>query len=80
MIQTLLLGIVLMMSPPTKYQYITVTFQVPVGTNPQDVVKVVDSNPYAGVYVIDAQELPGIPKRAKRPIYLMKIPTEEKQP
>lgn len=55
------------------YRYATITIRIPVGVNPQAVVKMIDDIPYEGVYVIDANDLPGPPKNARRPDYLPKL-------
>lgn len=61
---------------PARVKYITLTLSVPVGTNPRDIVRMVDDMPYEGVYVVDAADLPGKPKHAVRPDFLPKIPRE----
>lgn len=61
---------------PGRVRYITLTLSIPVGVNPREVCGMVDNIPYDGVYVVDARDLPGPPKRAHRPSYLPRIPRE----
>ena len=73
----LILATMLVPAPgPARVKYITLTLSVPVGVNQQDVVRMVDGIPYEGVYVVDADSLPGKPKNAVRPDFLPKIPRE----
>lgn len=56
-----------------RYAYATITLRIPVGVDGRDVVRMIDNMPFEGVYVIDAQDLPGPPKNPRRPNYLPKL-------